>query len=107
MHKEASGLYLSALKRKPTNVDAKIGLKATGQQVLNDFGSKFYQAHQGGDHKAAVYNYLDAKAFVDKTSRYVELSMPPYYADYYETSKEKYLSGVYEDANRMLDVAHH
>lgn len=103
LYKEAAEGFLNALSRNPKNIDAKIGLKGSGQRVVNDLSSTFYQAHQSGRSKEAVYAFLDAQNFIEKTSRFVEFKLPPYYDEYYETSRDKYLGEVYVEANDLLD----
>ena len=43
LYAEAADMYLQAAQRNTKNIDAKIGLKKTGQQVLNDELGTFFK----------------------------------------------------------------
>ena len=69
LYAEAAEMYLQAARRNNKNVDAKIGLKKTGQMLLNDKLSDFFKNVAMGDNRAeAVATYLDAKAYVDRVA---------------------------------------
>lgn len=104
MRKEATEYYIDALARKRTNVDAKIALKKTGQQVLDDILVEFYQAQAVEDHKRAVYAYREADAFRDRVAFVgVELEIPGNYDRMYEDVKSIYVSELYQSANEQLE----
>ena len=101
---EAANFYIDAIKRNGKNSDAIIALKKTGQVVLDDFYSKFYQFYADGKHKDAVYAYLDADNFKIKVERLgVRLESAPYYANYYKEVKEVYIKELYVVAQQDLD----
>ena len=60
MYSEASAYYLLALERKSTNIDAAMGLKRTGQLVMDDYLADFFKSHKAKDSKSSVYSYLKA-----------------------------------------------
>ena len=60
MYSEASTYYLLALERKSTNIDATMGLKRTGQLVMDDYLADFFKSHTAKDSKSSVYGYLKA-----------------------------------------------
>ena len=62
MYSEASAYYLLALERKRTNIDAAMGLKRTGQLVMDDYLADFFKSHTANDSKASVYRLLQAAA---------------------------------------------
>lgn len=102
MNKEAADFFYNSLNRNANNVDSRIALKSIGQKVLEENLQKFYQAHGADQHKEAVYSYRAAMDFKSKMSRFVELSVPPYYEDYYDESKNAYLETRYAEAKRMI-----
>ncbi len=103
MKTEAVEYYIDALVRKKTNVDAKIALKKTGQNVLDDKLADFFQAQATSDHKKAVYTYLDAVKFRDRVQFVgVNLDLPESYNQMYEESKSIYINQLYSSANEDL-----
>lgn len=103
MVEEASSFYFDALLRNSQNIDARIGLKTVGQELINEQLNEFYKLHSMKDVKRAVYSYLDIKAYEKKVSSFVSLEVPEYYDDYYNESKEVYLSQRYQEASLLLD----
>lgn len=103
MYKDAADFYFDGVQRNPNNVDAIIGLKKTGQQVLDDKLQDFYKAYNFENYKSAVYGYIDAKAYYDKIlSLNVELDYPKHYLGYFKTAKEKYLGSRYKEGNDLI-----
>ena len=99
---EASDKYFESLQRNPNNVKAVIGLKKTGQKNIEVKLNEFYKAHSVGAVKDAVYSYRDALAYKKKCATFVDLSVPPYYDDYYKESLEKYLKKQYEKGEELV-----
>jgi tetratricopeptide (TPR) repeat protein len=96
MYKDAASLYFQSLQRNSDYLDAKLGLKRTGQKVIDDYLSKFDAAHRLANHKEAVYYYRQAEVVQKKAaSYYVDLEIPPFYADYYLESKSGFLEDEY------------
>lgn len=63
-------MYLQSAQRSNKNVDAKIGLKKTGQMLLNDKLSTFFKNMAMGSNKGeAVAAYLEAKRYQDQVGR--------------------------------------
>lgn len=102
LNKEAAGLYFTALQRNMKNVDAIIGLKKTGQKLLDRKLNNFYKAHSTDAIKDAVYAYLDAVSYKDKCAPFVELVIPPYYETYYKESLSKYLKKRYKEGEELV-----
>ncbi len=97
MYKDATSLYFQSLKRNSNYLDAKLGLKRTGQKVIIDYLSKFTAAHKVANHKEAVYYYRKAESVkTNAASFYVDLEIPPFYADYYLESKSGFLEAEYK-----------
>jgi len=100
---EAVEYYINALVRKNTNVDAKIALRKTGQNVLDDKLADFFQSQATSDHKRAVYSFLEAVKFRDRVQFVgVNLDLPDSYNDMYEESKSLYINQLYSSANEDL-----
>lgn len=100
----ASDYFYNAVRIKSSNIDALAGLKRTGQQTLQKKLQKFNQYYSQNDLKNAVYAYTDAKKYFDKVGALkVELNIPPFTTEDFETAKEKYLVELYNQANEELD----
>lgn len=104
MYNEASQYYLYALERKSTNVDAAIGLKRTGQLVMDDYLADFFKLHSSKLYKESVYAYIKATDWKEKAQRFkVVLDIPNYYQGYYDEDLGYYLSDLYDEALSYLD----
>lgn len=105
MYAEAAEMYLQSAVRNAKNIDAKIGLKKTGQMVLNDKLSTFFKAFGVGDDKEAAVNaYLDAKHYQDRVQRAgVTLDIPDSYASDFKQVKGEYLVQLYTQGHDLLD----
>lgn len=104
-YKQAADYYLISLRKKNTNIDARMGLITYGQKVMDDHLREFYVAHNSENHKKAVYSYLEAREYygeVNKTG--VELKMPDYYEDYYKEDLNKYLTSRYLEGSNLLNT---
>lgn len=103
MYAEAADMYLQSVVRNQKNVEAKIGLKKTGQQLLNDKLSAFFKAFSTDDHEGAVNAYLDAKAYADRVQRAgVVLEVPDSYAKDFNEVKGKYLVELYTKGQDLM-----
>lgn len=104
LYKDASEFYYDGVRRNPKNVNGIIGLKSTGQKVLDDYLQEFYKAYSFEDYKKAVYSFIDAKTYYNKIKGVnVELDYPDYYLKYFEESKKIYLGERYKDGNKLID----
>lgn len=105
MYAEAADLYLQSAVRNDRNVDAKIGLKKTGQQVLNDKLSTFFKSFTMGDDKEAAVNaFLTAKDYQGRVERAgVVLEIPENYANDFKQVKGEYLVQLYTLGHEQLD----
>jgi len=104
MYQEASQYYLSALQRKSTNVDAAMGLKRTGQMVMDDYLADYFKVHNLNKAKDAVYTHKKASSWKASCAVYkVVLDIPDYYQDYYDADLALYLEGLYDQAISLLD----
>lgn len=104
LYTEAANMYYTALRKKSSNVDAKIGMKSTGQFVLNNHLDKFASARGMGQKKDAVYRFLEAKAYYEKIKGVgVELNLADFYYSDYDKIKSDYLDDLYEEGSSFLE----
>ena len=104
LYAEAADMYLQSVQRNNRNVEAKIGLKKTGQQLLNDKLGSFFRAFSAGDNKEeAVSAYLSAKAYADRVGQMgVVLDVPSSYVNDFNEVKGKYLVELYTQGQDLL-----
>ncbi|MCB0809685.1 MAG: hypothetical protein KDB96_10435 [Flavobacteriales bacterium] len=105
MYSEAADFYYQALVRNNKNIDATIGLKKTGQQVLDDKLSNFFKAFSmGGQKREAVDAYLDGKSYLERARRVgVQLEIPDHYKRDFEEVKGEFLVELYERGQSLLE----
>ena len=100
---EAAESYYIALQRKRTNVDAQIGMKRTGQLVLNNLLNDFSKQKNFSDYKSAVYSFHQARNYRDRIQSVgVSLLLSDIYEKDYQASKSIYLKGLYDEGNQLL-----
>jgi curli biogenesis system outer membrane secretion channel CsgG len=100
---EAAESYYIALQRKRTNVDAQIGMKRTGQLVLNNLLNDFSKQKNFGDYKSAVYSFHQARNYRDRIQSVgVSLLLSDIYEKDYQDSKSIYLKSLYDEGNQLL-----
>lgn len=104
MYAEAAEMYLQSVMRNRQNVEAKIGLKKTGQMLLNDKLSEFFKHFSVGDDKEEAVNaYLNAKAYADRVGQVgVMLEMPAHYASDFQQVKGEYLVQLYDRGQELM-----
>lgn len=104
MYAEAADMYLQSAIRNANNVDAKIGLKKTGQMLLNDKLSTFFKAFSmDEDKEGAVNAFLDAQQYQQRVQRAgVALEIPASYATDFKQVKGEYLLQLYDKGQEQL-----
>lgn len=101
---EAANSYYTALYKKRTNLDAQIGMKKTGQLVLNNMLNTFAKERNFGTNKSAVYAFHAARDYRDKIQGVgVTLLLADYYEADYIKSKDAYLHELYEEGTALLE----
>ncbi|MEN9348563.1 MAG: hypothetical protein RLZZ77_2074 [Bacteroidota bacterium] len=101
---EAAASYYSALVKKRNNVDAQIGMKKTGQLVLNNLLSEFSRNASFGTKKDAVYSFHTARDYRDKIRGVgIELQLADFYITDYEKTKSAYLTDLYNEGTTLLE----
>ena len=104
MTPQAANLYYTAVIKKPTNVDAMVGLKRTGQIVLAQHISSFDQAVMNHQREGALDAWHDAEAWDNKLEAVgVNLAFPEAKRATYETVKNAHLDESYRKANALLE----
>jgi tetratricopeptide (TPR) repeat protein len=101
---EAAESYYNALQRKRSNIDAQIGMKKTGQLVLNQKLGEFSKAKSFGGKKEAVYAFHTARDYKEKIARVgVTLDIADFYNEDYRSVKESYMADLYEEGSELLE----
>ena len=101
---EAANMYLISLQKNRANVDAKIGLKNTGQAVLNRMLNEFGQEKVFGNKRAAIQKYAEAMNYHKKVANLgVQLNIPSLYVDDYAKIKDEYLNELYDEGLELMD----
>ena len=104
LYAEAAAMFEQAAQRSQKNVDAKIGLKKTGQLLLNDKLSSFFKDMAMGSAKGeAVATYLEAKAYQERIQRLgVVLEIPDHYKADFDRVKGEHLVDLYNEGQALL-----
>lgn len=103
IHKEAIEYYIQALNRDRSNVEAQLGLRKSGAEVISNYQSKFFKEYNSNNYKSAVYTYIDIQSFKKKTSSYhVEFNLPNNLIEDYLDAKHRFLEEEFELANRLM-----
>jgi len=104
LYAEAAAMFEESARRDQKNIDAKIGLKKTGQSLLNDKLSAFFKATAMGSAKGdAVAAYLDAKAYQERVGRLgVVLDIPDHYRTDFERVKGEHLVDLYNEGQALM-----
>lgn len=101
---EAANSYYTALVRKRSFIDAQIGMKRTGQTVLNQKLAEFGRKKSLGSSKEAVYAYLDADDYKRKIGNVgINLDINQMYLDDFDAAKTNYVSELYEKGTTHLE----
>lgn len=105
MSQEASNMYYTALRKKNSNVDAQIGMKKTGQAVMGEKLNKFSQARMSGNHKDAVYFYLEAENYLKKIQGVgVQLNIAEFFKSDFDEEKVSYLDELYDKGSELMEA---
>jgi tetratricopeptide (TPR) repeat protein len=104
LYEEASLQYMRALRAKPTLIEARTGLKRSGQQHLDAMLLKFDRLHRERQLNDAVFAFVKADRFYRELEALrVDLDFPGRYRADYEADKAAYLEGAYNQAARLMD----
>ncbi|MEZ5197228.1 MAG: hypothetical protein R2764_12750 [Bacteroidales bacterium] len=104
LYEDAAEYYYQAVKKKDSNLDAKIGLRKNGQLLLDQKLSDFNNAYVQGDYKKAVYDFIRAEDYYYKVKAVgVNLEFPEKNREYYQEAKEEYLTVKYSEGIDKLN----
>lgn len=104
LYTDAADFYYRSATRNAKNVEAKLGLRKTGQIVLDEKLDIFYTAYKNSRYKEAVGLYMDAQAYVNKLNGAgVRLTLDESYLEYFNESKDYYLEDEYVKAMNALN----
>ncbi|MGQ1889891.1 hypothetical protein ACT29H_05555 [Thermophagus sp. OGC60D27] len=102
---EAADFYFRALQSKRDNIDAKVGLKRTGQLVLNQKTDQFMSFYRNDQYKDAVYAFLEATAYQGRAKVLgVDLNISESTGVYFKEVKEIFLNEQYGKAVTFLEA---
>lgn len=103
IHKQAIEYYIQSLNKDRSNVDAQVGLRKSGGEVMSKSASKFFQAYNADDYQSAVHTYLEMEKFENRLDKYhAEVTIPRHISSDFEIAKKKYLAIEFEKANSLL-----
>ena len=104
LYAEAAGLYLEAVRRNRNNTDAKIGLKGTGQRLLDDKLAAFFKASNTGQKELAVHTFLEGERYMKEVKALgVMLNIPAHYQTDFNKTKNAYLLELYSEGQGLMD----
>lgn len=104
MLEEAAAMYMTSLQKNTSNIDARIGMKASGQVVMNKLLQEFAQLKGFGEKKQAVAAYETAVNYHQKVKNLgVELQFPDFYKSDFQQLKEEYTVELYAEGLELMD----
>lgn len=104
LNAEAANSYYTALMKKRNNIDAQIGMKKTGQLVLNQMLGEFAREKSFGSNKNAVYAYQKAETYRKRIQGVgINLDIADFYVQDYNRAKDDYLIELYEEGTTLLE----
>ncbi len=104
LYEDAAEYYYEAVKRKDSNVEAKLGLRKNGQLTLDHKLTEFLSSFNAADYETAVKHYKNAETYYSKLkSAGVTLNFPDTYKPFYEEAKDDYLNKKYTEGTDKLN----
>lgn len=105
LFEDAAQSYMRSLSANRDNIDAKLGLRRTGQQVLEQRLSDFQSHYSNQRYRDAVYAYLEAERFQERARALgVRLDFSGNHQQAYHEVRSKYLNQLYNEGLRQLDA---
>ena len=103
--KQAAEMYYQALRKKPGSVDAMVGLRSTGQGVMDGWVGDFQRASMDGRRADALKLYDEMLAYQTRISMVnVELLIPTSIVSDYEDHLDEHLIDLDEEGHSQLDA---
>ena len=104
LYQEANIQYMKALNKKENFIDAKEGLKSSGQKEVNTYLDDFFKTKNFGDIKAAIYHYRNANKAKSLIESYkIDIDIPISYTNDYNNLVNDYVNDIYTLAMDMLE----
>ncbi len=104
MLEEAASMYMTSLQKNTSNIDARIGMKTSGQVVMNKLLQEFAQLKEFGEKKQAVSAYERAVSYHQKVKNLgVELQFADFYKSDFQQLKEEYTAELYVEGLDLMD----
>src|SRR5690554_402096 len=105
LFEDAAQSYMRSLSANRDNIDAKLGLKRTGQQVLEQRLGDFQSHYNNQRYRDAVYAYLEAERYQESAANLgVRLDFSGNHQRTYHEVRSKYLAQLYQEGLRQLDA---
>lgn len=103
LYEDAAQLYMRSLSANRDNIEAKLGLKRTGQMVLDQKVTDFTTYHRNNQHGDAVYAYINAEKYLNQANSLgVRLDFTGNHQAAFLNSRNIYLDGLYQDGLNAL-----
>ena len=103
LYQEANAQYMKALNKKENFIDAKEGLRSSGQKEVNTYLDDFFKTKNFGDIKAAIYHYRNANKAKSLIESYkIGINIPISYTNDYNNLVNDYVNNIYTLAMDML-----
>lgn len=100
---DAAEYYLQAVNKKPTNVDAKLGLVRCGQQVIDKKIAMFEEVYKSGNNEKSVELFNDIERYRSRVLRTgTELYVSAESREMYEDAKNVVINQKYAEGNEQL-----
>lgn len=101
---EAASSYFRALWKNRYNAEAQIGMKKTGQKIMDMKLGVWSTSRISKDKRTVVYDFLDLLEYQRKIKKVgVELVITDFYMQDFEAVKIDYMHDVYEEGNALLE----
>jgi tetratricopeptide (TPR) repeat protein len=108
MFEEAAGMYFTSLQKNRGNVDAQIGMRNTGQLVLNQRLQEFQQFKAMGQNRQAISAWQVAVNYQTRIrSLGVTLNIPEFYQTDYAEVKKQFTEALYDEGIALLDAGNY
>lgn len=105
MVRQAAELYYQALRKKPSYIEAMVGLRSAGQGVVDTWVGEFQQASMDGRRKDALGLYNNMTAYTQRMSKVdVDLIIPTTIVSDYEDHLDEHLIELDDLGHQQLDA---
>ena len=104
LYADACQFYMQALNQKGDFIEAKEGLRASGQKQVNIYLDNFFKSKNFGEERKAIYHYRDASSLQSKIATYsIQVDIPQTYTSDYNTLVDNYVVANYDKAIDLLE----